>query len=238
MNIALILAGGVDPKFQLEIPKQFVNVFNRPIISYTLETFQKHSEIDAIVVACLGGWQELVKSYSKQFNISKLRFVIEGGTRGQDSSYNGVVKLKELCQPDDLIVIHDSIRPLVSSELISDSIRTCRKHGMGIAAVSSMDTIMRSTDGKSGIESINRYEVMRVQTPQTYKYEILYNAHQKAIDRGIKGQVDTNSMISSLGEKIYFSKGSDLNLKINTVEDVEMFKALYIMQEDVDNKIQ
>lgn len=230
MNIALILAGGVDPKFQLEVPKQFVNVFNRPIISYTLEKFQKHPEIDAIVVTCLRGWQELVKSYAKQFNIDKLQWVIEGGARGQDSSYNGVIKLKETGQPDDLVVIHDSIRPLVSDEIITDSIRVCRKYGMGVAAICSMDTIMRSTNGKLGIESISRYEVMRVQTPQTYRFDFLLNAHQQAREKGINGQVDTNSMLSKLGEKIYFSKGSDINLKINTVEDIEMFKALYNMQ--------
>ena len=232
MNIALILAGGVDPSFQLKVPKQFVNVFNRPIISYTLERFQKHPEIDAIVVACLSGWQELVKSYAKQFNIDKLLWVTEGGIRGQDSSYNGVMKLQETCRPDDLVVIHDSIRPLVSDEIITDSIKSCRKFGMGVAAIYSMDTIMRSSDGNTGIESISRYEVMRVQTPQTYRFDYLLNAHQLAREKGIKGQVDTNSMLSKLGEKIYFSKGSDINLKINTIEDVEMFKALYSMQTD------
>lgn len=229
MNIALILAGGVDPKFQLEIPKQFVNVYNRPIISYTMEVFQKHSEIDAIAVACLNGWQELVKSYAKQFNIDKLQWIIPGGTRGQDSSFNGIKTLREVYKEDDLVIIHDSIRPLVTSDIISDSIKTCRKYGMGVSAVCSMDTIMRSSDGKTGLESISRYEVMRVQTPQTYRVGYLYDAHQLAIKKGIRGLVDTNSMISKLGEKIYFSKGSDINLKINTVEDVEMFKALYKM---------
>lgn len=227
MNIALILAGGVDPTFQMDIPKQFISVFNRPIITYTMEVFQKNPEIDYIAIACLDGWQELVKSYAKQFNISKLRWVVSGGTRGQDSSNNGIRALYKECKPDDLIIIHDSIRPLVSHEIISDSIRTCKEHGMGVAAVCSMDTIMRSSDGKTGDESINRYEVMRVQTPQTYRLDYLYEAHQLALEKGIKGNVDTNSMISKLGRKIYFSKGSDINLKINTVEDVEMFKALY-----------
>lgn len=229
MNVALILAGGVDPKFQMEIPKQFVNVYNRPIFTYTLEAFQKHPEIDAIAFACLNGWEELVKSYAKQFNITKLQWIVQGGARGQDSSYNGIMELKKVCKSDDMIVIHDSIRPLVSDKIISDSIKTCRKYGMGVAAVCSMDTIMRSSDGKTGVESISRYEVMRVQTPQTYNFDFLYNAHLQAMERGIIGQFDTNSMISKLGEKIYFSKGSDINIKINTVEDVEMFKALYNM---------
>ncbi len=223
----MILAGGVDPKFQMTVPKQFVNVFNRPIITYTIEIFQKHPDIDYIAIACLDGWQELIKAYAKQFNISKLKWIIQGGIRGQDSSYNGIMTLQKECKPDDMIIIHDSIRPMVSDDLISDSIATCRKYGMGVSAVCSMDTIMRSADGRTGDESISRYEVMRVQTPQTYRYDFLYQAHQEASKKGIKGQVDTNSMISKLGHKIYFSKGSELNIKINTIEDVEMFKVLY-----------
>ena len=235
MNVALLLAGGVDPNFQLTVPKQFVNVNNRPIITYTMEVFQNHPDIDYIVISCLEGWQELVRAYAMQFNITKLKWIVQGGVRGQDSSYNGVMALKDECKPDDMVIIHDSIRPMVSEELITDSIITCRKYGMGVSALCSMDTIMRSSDGRTGVESISRYEVMRVQTPQTYRFDLLYQAHQSAKEKGIKGQVDTNSMISKLGKKIYFSKGSELNIKINTIEDVEMFKVLYninLVQED------
>ena len=94
MNIALILAGGTDPNFQMSIPKQFVNVFNRPVIVYTLEKFQNHKDIDAIMVACLDGWQEMVRTYAKQFNIDKLKWVISGGKNGQASAENGVTVLQ------------------------------------------------------------------------------------------------------------------------------------------------
>lgn len=226
MKIALILAGGIDPRFEMSVPKQFVNVYNRPIITYTMEAFQNHEDIDYIAIACLKGWEELITSYGKQFNITKLKWVIPGGMRGQDSSYNGIMELKDICSKDDMVIIHDAIRPFVSSEIITDSILTCDEHGMGVAAACSMDTIMRSSNGRTGEESISRYEVMKIQTPQTYEYGYVYDCHMKAIEQNIKGEVDTNSMISKLKETIYFSKGSDLNLKINTIEDVEMFKAL------------
>ena len=158
MNVALILAGGTDYRFQMSVPKQFVNVFNRPVIVYTLEAFQKHKDIDAIMVACLDGWQEMVKAYAKQ---------------------------------DDVIVLHDSIRPFVTEDIITDSIRVCRLHGMGVAAVRTMDTIMRTNDGVSGTESISRYSIVRIQTPQAYHMS-----------------------------------------RINTVEYVEMFKALYRMRRE------
>ena len=236
MNIAMILAGGTDNRFQMSVPKQFVNVYNRPVIVYTLEAFQKHDEIDAIMVSCLDGWQEMVRAYAKQFNISKLKWVIPGGRDGQASDRNGILVLKEKCHDDDMVILHDSIRPFVSEEIITDSLRVCRTHGMGVAAVRTMDTIMRTDDGVVGRESISRYAIIRIQTPQAYRMDKLWDVHEKAIERGIMGEVDTNSVISRLGEPVYFSKGSDLNMKINTVEDVEMFKALYKMRQEAEKE--
>jgi len=236
MNIAMILAGGTDSRFQMSVPKQFVNVYNRPIIVYTLEAFQRHPEIDAIMVSCLEGWQEMVKAYAKQFNISKLKWVVRGGHDGQASARNGILALKSECQGDDMVVLHDSIRPFVSEEIITDSLRVCRTHGMGVAAVRTMDTIMKTGDGMVGTESISRYAIVRIQTPQAYRMDKLWDVHEKAVERGITGEVDTNSVISKLGESVYFSKGSDLNMKINTVEDVEMFKALYKMRQEAEKE--
>lgn len=232
MNIALILAGGTDPRFQMSVPKQFVNVFNRPVIVYTLEAFQRHNDVDAIMVACLDGWQEMVNAYAKQFNINKLKWVISGGSDGQASARMGILALQDICRTDDVIILHDSIRPFVSEEIITDSIRVCKLHGMGVAAVKTMDTIMKTQDGVVGTESISRYSIIRIQTPQAYRMERLLDIHKKAVEAGIVGEVDTNSVVSRLGEPVYFSKGSDLNMKINTIEDVEMFKALYKMQQE------
>lgn len=230
MNIAVLLAGGVDPNFQMDIPKQFVNVYNRPVIVYTMEIFQNHPEIDAIMVACLSGWENMVSAYAKQFDISKLKWVITGGRCGQETSKLAVDTLMDCCSKDDIVVIHDAIRPMVSDEIISDSIYTCKKKGMGVAAVTSMDNVMMTDDGLTGRLSISRYSFRRIQTPQTYRLGELKQAHEEALTRNIRGEIDTNSMISRLGRNVFFSKGSDINLKINTVEDVTMFKALYTMK--------
>lgn len=230
MNIALILAAGTDPTFRMDIPKQFVNVYNRPVIVYTMETFQNHPEIDTIMVACLKGWENMVEAYAKQFCISKLRWVIPGGRTGQETSKFAVDRLMEDCSKDDIIVIHDAIRPMVSNEIISDSIYTCKKKGMGIAAVTSMDNVMMTDDGMTGRLSISRHAFRRIQTPQTYILGDLKQAHEEALEKGIEGENDTNNIISRLGRNVNFSKGSDKNLKINTVEDVAMFKALYAMK--------
>lgn len=226
MNIALILAGGIDPKFQLSVPKQFVNVDNRPIIVYTLQVFEKNPEIDEIVVACLSGWQEMVKAYAKQFNITKLKGVIQGGGSGQASSRNGVKKLAASYSKNDIIILHDAIRPLVSNEIISDCIRVCRSKGMGVAAVPSKETIMKSADGKEGSENISRFSVMRIQTPQAFLLGDLEKIHEEALKKGICNEWEMSSVVAKLGKKVYFSQGSDINIKINTMEDIEMFRVL------------
>lgn len=230
MNIAVILAAGADPTFRMDIPKQFVNVYNRPVIVYTMETFQRHPEIDAIMVACLKGWESMVEAYAKQFGITKLKWVIQGGESGQETSKRAVDRLAEECAEEDIIMLHDAIRPMVSDDIISDSIHTCRRKGMGIAAVTSMDNVMMTDDGVTGKLSISRHAFRRIQTPQTYCLGDLKKAHDEAAEMGIAGENDTNNMISRLGRNVNFSKGSDKNLKINTVEDVAMFKALYSMK--------
>ena len=139
-------------------------------------------------------------------------------------------RLMKECAAEDIIIIHDAIRPMVSDTIISDSIHTCKKKGMGVAAVTSMDNVMMTDDGVTGRISISRYAFRRIQTPQTYFLGELKKAHEEALEKGIEHENDTNNIISRLGKNVYFSKGSDKNLKINTVEDVAMFKALYAMK--------
>jgi len=229
MNIAVLLAGGIDPTFKMEIPKQFVNVYDRPIIVYTMQKFQKHPEIDVIMIACLKGWENMIWAYSKQFHIDKLKWVIVGGVTGQETSQLAAAELTHNCDANDIVVIHDAIRPLVSDDIISDSIRSCMENGMGIASAISMDNVMLTNDGMCGLSSISRYAFRKIQTPQTYRLGQLKKYHDEAVSVGIRGENDTNNMVSRLGNKVFLSKGSDLNIKINTVEDVEMFKSLYSM---------
>lgn len=235
MNVALILAGGVDPRFQMDIPKQFVNVNNRPIIVYTLEIFQKHPDIDEIVVCCLEGWQELVRVYGKQFNITKLTTITSGGKDAQESTYRGLSILEDRMGHGDIVVVHDAIRPMVSEEIINSSIQSCRKCGMGVAATYIMDNIMHSFNGLEGYESINRNQIMKVQTPQAFDFQYIWDIHKRALEEEKVGAWDNSSLLTSLGQKVFFSEGSDLNMKINTTEDVEMFKALYRMKHPKEN---
>lgn len=225
---ALILASGKGQRTRQDIPKQFINVHDKPIIIYTLENFQKHPEVDGIVVVCLDGWQDILRAYSRQYNITKLTKIVNGGATVQESCRNGVFALKDICSDDDIVIVHDGIRPLVDEEVLSDVIATCRKFGNGVTSLPYNEQIFKKADEISTHEYIVRDTLRRVQTPQAYKFGKLFWAYEKAFaeEIGIYGSSYTNTMMVDLGETLYFASGSDRNIKITTVDDIELFKAL------------
>lgn len=232
MNVALILAGGSGTRTEQDIPKQFFNVYEKPVIIYTLEAFQRHPDIDGIIVSCLEGWHEILRSYARDAGITKLQKVVSGGENGQASARNALEELKDICAEEDIVIIHDAIRPMVSGEIISDCIVKCRQHGSGLAAMRCQETIVETQDGIKGNSGISRNDIMRVQTPQAYLYGRVLDAHRRALQVGITNAVYTNTLMLELGETLYFSKGSEKNLKITTMDDVEIFKALYKMERE------
>lgn len=232
MNVAIILAGGHGSRTEQDIPKQFMNVYEKPLIIYTLENFEKNSEIDAIEVVCLDGWHEVLRAYAKQYHITKLKWIISGGNDGQESIQKGVEALSDVCGPEDVVMIHDAIRPFIGQDIITDAIVKCKKYGSGLSAIRCQETIVHTSDGHEGLENIDRKEVMRVQTPQAYLYKKAKWAYEEADRRGIKGEVYINTLMLHLGEHVFFSKGSTKNVKITTIDDLEIFKALLKMERE------
>ena len=232
MNIALLLAGGSGTRTEQDVPKQFFNIYDKPVIIYTLEAFQRHPDIDGIVVSCLDGWHEILRAYAREAGITKLQKVVRGGENGQASARNALRELKEICAEDDIVIIHDAIRPMVSADIISDCIVKCSQYGSGLAAMRCQETIIETQDGIKGNTGISRNDIMRVQTPQAYRYGKVMDAHERALQQGITNAVYTNTLMLDLGETLYFAKGSEKNLKITTMEDVEIFKALLRMEKE------
>ena len=134
-NIALIIAGGRGNRMGQDLPKQFLNIQDKPIIMYTCEAFQKHPLIDSIVIVCIDGWQTALQAYANQFNITKLRAIVPGGKNGQSSIYNGISAIAENGNSDDIVLVHDAIRPLVSQEIITKCIRTTEEFGSAVTCV-------------------------------------------------------------------------------------------------------
>ena len=226
MNIALLTAAGTGTRMHLELPKQFLHINGRPVIVHTMEAFQRHPQVDAIIVVTLEAWIDTVRAYAKEFAISKLRWVTTGGKTGQESILRGLDELKKCCDPSDVVMVHDGNRPFVSEEIISDSLATYRQHGSAVAAMPCVEAIFRSADGIGSSDSIPREELFRTQTPHTYSLEKLLWAHGQAAERHITNTAATCVLMNMLGEKIYFSRGSDKNLKLTTQDDLDIYRAL------------
>ena len=226
MNIALIIAGGSGNRMHQDIPKQFITVNERPVIVYTLEAFEKHPEIDSIAVVCIEGWDQVLWAYARQFNITKLKYVIPGGKNGQDSIRNGVFELEKHFDPEDYVLIHDAIRPMVSAEVISDNIRVAREYGNAIAVIPCAEAMMQTEDGIVSVGSYPRDRLKRTQTPQAFRIGDICELHRRALERGITNSVASCTLKIEMGEQVFFSAGSEKNIKLTTVEDIDIFKAL------------
>lgn len=234
MNVALIIAGGSGHRMNQDIPKQFINIYDKPVLIYTLEGFQRHPEIDAIEVVCLDGWHDILRAYAKQFDISKLKWIISGGNSGQESIRNGVFALEDKCSADDIVIIHDGIRPLIEDTVLSDVIIKCREYGNAVTSMPYNEQIFKIKDDISTVEYIPRETLRRVATPQAYKFGKLNWAYHEAFEKeiGIYGSSYTNTMMVDLGETLYFAAGSDKNIKLTTKDDLEIFKAYIKLEKD------
>ena len=234
MNIAVIIAGGAGHRMGQDIPKQFINVYDKPVLIYTLEGFQKHPQIDAIEVVCLDGWHDVLKAYAKQFGIDKLKWVVSGGSTGQESIRNGVYNLEGKCAEDDIIIIHDGIRPLVDETVLTDVIIKAQKYGNAVTSLPYNEQIFLVDDEISTVSYIPRETLRRVQTPQAYRFGKLDWAYHKAFEEGIgiSGSAYTNTMMVELGERLFFAAGSEKNIKLTTRDDLELFKAYLKMEQE------
>lgn len=235
MNVVVIIAGGAGHRMGQDIPKQFINVYDRPVIIYTLEGFQKHPLIDAIEVVCIDGWHDVLWAYAKQFGIDKLKWVISGGITGQESIRNGVYNLEGKLGNEDVVIIHDGIRPLVDGTVLTDVIIKCQQYGNAVTSMPYNEQIFVVDDEVSTVKFIPRETLRRVSTPQAYKFGLLDSKYHEAFERkiGIHGSHYTNTMMVELGERLYFATGSDKNIKLTTKDDLEMFKAY--LKSDRDN---
>ena len=229
MNIALLTAGGTGNRMGQDIPKQFMTIDNQPVIIYTLQAFQFHPEIDAIAVVCLPGWHVVLQAYANQYNITKLKWIFDGGSTNQESIYNGIHGLRiSGCANDDIILVHDGVRPLVSSEIISKNIETCKRYGYAVTGLICKEAIMEKVDDCVTDIEIPRERLVRTQTPHTYTLGNLLDAHKIAEERGIVNTVASCTLMAHADIKYqHLVEGSEKNgLKLTRPQDIEIFKAM------------
>ena len=231
MNIALIIAGGVGQRMNMPTPKQFIRVNDKPVIIYTLEAFEQNKNIDEIAVVCLESWVSDLKTWAKEYGITKLTTITNGGNTGMESLRNGMYALKEKYSTEDIIVIHDAVRPLISQKIIDDNIAGVKNYGTAITCIPSNSALLYSEDKKTSCEVVDRELIANTQTPQSLYLKRFIEIHNEALKRGIEDTVATCTLLIELGYEVHLVEGDEMNFKITTAEHIDLLKAYLNMIE-------
>lgn len=224
MNYVIIIAGGVGSRLGAGIPKQFVDVLGKPVIAYTMQSFQDHPDIDAIELVCVDGFQSQLQEIVDANGFSKVMRIVAGGSEYERSIMNGVKGLQDVAKPDDVIMIHWAASPFVTDEIISDNIRVCKERGNAMSA-SPAYLLYGTNDGECASRNINRDTFRVLSAPQSFLYKNIVAIYEEVEKRNLLEKVEphTTAIMTELGIPIYFSKGSQTNIKITTKEDLDLF---------------
>jgi len=220
-TFSIIPAGGKGKRGGTETPKQYLRFHGKELIVYTLEVFQKNNLVDEIIIAAETPYFSLLNKIKKDYNLTKISQIIEGGEERQDSVYNAIKLIK--ADDDDLVAVHDAARPLLPDNILTSAINTAKEKGNALVCLKARDTLLKGD--KIVKEYINRSEMYYVQTPQIFKYHDLIQAMKKAYEKNFIG-TDESMLIKELGIDINIVEGSMLNFKVTTATDIEMFEKL------------
>lgn len=223
----LIFAGGSGQRMNARSkPKQFLEMHGKPIIIYTLEHFEYHEEVDDIVVVCIEGWIEELRGLLRRYGITKVSEIIPGGETGHDSICYGLEAMKENSLDDDIILIHDGVRPLINEELISLNIDAVRKYGNAITAEAARESVVCCKDGESICEVPPRNQMYVAKAPQSFYFKDIMKLYKKAEKDGVKA-IDSSHLCSMYGVPMHIVKSTKNNLKITEPADYYIYRALY-----------
>lgn len=233
MNIAIILAGGVGNRVGANVPKQFIEVLGKPVISYTIEKFEKHKEIDAIEIVCHKDYKEYMLSLIKQMGYNKIKWIVTGGKDFQESVMNGVNGLKGKVDDNDIVLVHYAASPFVSEDIISDGIKVCSEKGNCTSATPCYLLTGSNDDGKKSTRWLDRDMIMQLNAPQCFRYNYISQLYEEAKEKNLLDKVEphTTSLMYLMGRTIYFSKGNQTNIKITTKEDLDLFEGYVLMNQ-------
>lgn len=232
MNVPIILAGGVGSRVGADKPKQFVEILGKPVLVYTIEAFENHPDIDAIEVVCIKSHIDYLKELVDKYNLTKVKWIVEGGVDFQHSVINGVNNLKDKLDDDDIVLVHYGASPFVSEDIISDAIQVCEKYGNSSPAMPSV-LLLGSNDGIKSSKWIDRDKVMVFNSPQCFKFSYVTQLYDEAIENNLLDKVEphTTTLMYLMNREIYFSKSNQTNIKITTKEDLDLFEGYVLMKQ-------
>ncbi|HRT30267.1 MAG TPA: 2-C-methyl-D-erythritol 4-phosphate cytidylyltransferase [Kiritimatiellia bacterium] len=222
MNTVILVAAGKSTRMGSNTDKAFLSLGSRPVIAWSLLAFEQSSAIDQIVLVVRKEQILAAKSVAQMFGISKLREVVAGGSRRQDSVVNG---MREMAPETRIVVVHDGARPCVTPELIEATIKTAKRNGCGIAASRVWDTIKYVERGLTVDRTVDRAKLWAVQTPQAFKVELLQRAYE-AVEEQKAVVTDEASAVELIGEPVRLVEWPRHNIKITTAEDLPLAAAV------------
>ncbi len=225
-NVAIILAGGVGQRMGGNVPKQFLEVKGKPIIVHTVSNFEKNPRIDSVLIVCKPDWVDYLKDIVEKYGLSKVEKVVPGGETSHDSTRNGIFSLRGELSPDDFVIIHDAARPILPQGAIDDMLDVAAEHGNASLAIPCYETVIYTEDQKSGDRAMDRTTIMRVQTPQAYRFSEILPLYERAEKEGRHGFVYADLVAIEYGMKVYFSKGFVNNIKVTRPEDIPLCESL------------
>ncbi|MDQ0200743.1 IspD/TarI family cytidylyltransferase [Neobacillus ginsengisoli] len=236
MNTALIFAGGAGTRMNSKTkPKQFLELNGKAIIIHTLEYFERHDEIDNIIVVCIEGWIDYLKELIRRDFITKVKWIVPGGATGQESIYNGLKTIFADCDTpeDSIVLIHDGVRPLINERLISDNIASVKKYGSAITVVPQTETVV-SVNEEDNITSIGERIISRIaRAPQSFYLEDIMQVHNRAIKDNKLNMIDSSSLMMQYGHTLHAVEGPIENIKITTPSDFYIFRAIFEARENL-----
>ena len=228
MITAMILAGGVGSRVGADRPKQFVEIFGKPVVVYTIEIFQKNSNIDAIEVVCHKEWKEYLIKMIEQYNLDKVKWVTDGGETFQDSVMNGINNLKDKIKSDDYVLIQYGAAPFTSDKIVNDVIRVMQDKGSAVTATPCYQLLGSNDENATSKTWVDRDKYIQIACPYGFKYSYLLDIYKRAEERGLLETIEphTTSLMYALGDTLYQAYGDQTNIKITTREDLELFKRI------------
>jgi len=232
MNYALIFAGGTGQRMNTHTkPKQFLELHGKPIIIYTLNHFENHPDIDGILIVCVENWVSELKKMIKQYTFEKIIKIVTGGDGADRSIYNGLEALNDVCKEDDIILIHDGVRPLINNELISKNIAKVKEVGSAITVEATRESVVRLNSSDLIAEVPPREKMYTAKAPQSFRYGDIWALYQKGKKDGHR-TTDTAHLCSLYGVEMHTVESTSNNIKITTPADYYIYRALYEAMEN------
>ena len=220
-RIAVIPSGGSGTRFNSPIPKQYIEVLGNELISYTLRVFQDCALVDEIIIPANKDYFPLLEEIKSKHSLTKISLITEGGKERQDSVYNGL--RSRMFDNNDLIIVHDAARPLLSKNLLIKAISMAEKFDSVVVAIKARDTLIKAETNV--IDYADRENIFYAQTPQIFRYSILMNSFEKAIKDSFIG-TDESMLVKRAGFDVKIVDGEFANFKITTKDDLEVFEKM------------